>query len=184
MSQKVFAVAAAGVALVLALAGCSGGSSGGNSGGNQSSGSVASTSASAGSTATPTGTATSGATAASAEIEQNWVAFFDGKTPAQQKVALLQNGQQFAQLIQQQSGSPLAQQTSAQVSDVSLTDPHTARVTYTILLGGQPALKDQAGTALLIDGTWKVSDQSFCALLSLQGAAPPQCPAASASPSS
>ena len=50
-----------------------------------------------------------------------------------------------------------------------------ARVIFTITLAGQPALKNQVGTAVRVNGVWKVSAKSFCALLSLQGAAPPVC---------
>jgi len=58
---------------------------------------------------------------------------------------------------------------------VTLVSSTTARVVYTITLGGQPALKNQTGTAVRVGGTWKVSDKSFCALLSLEGTKPSVC---------
>src|SRR5579875_3766087 len=82
------------------------------------------------------------------------------------------------QVNQAQSKSPLAAHTSAQVSEVSLTSPTTATVTYTILLAGKPALKNVKGTAVKTDGKWQVGDQSFCQLLKLQGTTPPGCPKA------
>ena len=38
-------------------------------------------------------------------------------------------------------------------------------MTYSILLGGTPALKNAPGVAVYQSGTWKVGDQSFCFLL-------------------
>src|SRR5437588_1659316 len=123
------------------------------------------------------GPSQSPAPSAVATIKANWAAFFSGKTSAQQKVKLLQNGQRFAPLIQAQAGSAIAQSAVARVRSVTLHGS-TATVKYDILLAGQPALPNQTGTAMLVNGTWEVGDQSFCALLSLQGKPPPQCKAA------
>lgn len=113
---------------------------------------------------------------AAPQIKTVWTEFFSGKTSASTKISLLQNGQQFAPVINAQSKSPLAAQSSAQVSTVKLKGPSTATVTYTVLLAGKPALKNATGTAVKVGGSWKVSDPSFCALLTLEGAAPPSCP--------
>ncbi|HYZ53605.1 MAG TPA: hypothetical protein VE733_08920 [Streptosporangiaceae bacterium] len=58
-----------------------------------------------------------------------------------------------------------------------VTSPTQAKVIYSVLLGGTPALKNQPGVAVLQNGTWKVGDQSFCALLTLEnnGKAPSVC---------
>jgi hypothetical protein len=108
-------------------------------------------------------------------VKQNWAEFFDGSTPVSRKVALLQHGQQFAAVIQAEARSPLAKQTKATVSRVRLLSARRAQVTYTIMLGGQPALPNQTGVAVFEGGVWRVSDKSFCALLSLEGAKPPAC---------
>lgn len=117
-----------------------------------------------------------GKTNPAAQIEHNWTAFFAASTPAAKKASLLEHGQAFSQVIAAQSKSPLASQSQAKVSKVKLTGPDRARVTYTILLGGKPALKNQTGTAVNSGGTWKVSDASFCSLLALEGSAPSNCP--------
>lgn len=109
------------------------------------------------------------------QIKRTWTMFFEGSTPPATKVSLLQNGQRFAPVIQAESNSPLARQTKVVVSKVELLGSNRARVTYTITLGGQPALPNQTGIAVRNGGRWQVSDQSFCALLSLQGAVPPAC---------
>jgi hypothetical protein len=46
--------------------------------------------------------------------------------------------------------------------------PTQAKVTYSILIGGSPALSNQTGTAVLQGGTWKVGLASFCGLLALE----------------
>lgn len=112
-----------------------------------------------------------------AQITKNWETFFDGKTSASQRIKLLQHGSKFSSLIKSQSGKGLAAETSAKVSSVTLSGSKKATVDYTILLNGQPALKNQKGTALLHKGTWQVSDSSFCGLLALQGAKPAACSA-------
>jgi hypothetical protein len=112
---------------------------------------------------------------ASAQIARNWAAFFNGSTPASRKVELLQDGQRFAPFIKAQAASPLARQAKATVTKVTVVSPTRARVIFTITLAGQPALKNQVGTAVRVNGVWKVSAKSFCALLSPEGAAPPVC---------
>jgi hypothetical protein len=109
------------------------------------------------------------------QVKQVWTMFFEGSTPAATKVTLLQNGQRFASVIQAEANSPLAKQTKVVVSKVTPVSSTRAKVLYTITIGGQPALPNQTGVAVMEGGRWKVSDQSFCALLSLQGAVPPAC---------
>ena len=85
------------------------------------------------------------------------------------KISLLQNGQEFASIINAQAESALARSASAMVTAVKVTSPTQATVTYDILIGGKPALSDQTGTAAYQDGTWKVGDGSFYRLLALEG---------------
>jgi len=147
--------------------------------------SAAPPSASAAMSSSPPSAASSGsgsASGASAAVTTAWETFFNGKTPAQQKIALLQNGQQFAAVIQAQAGSTLAQSSAAKVSKV-VVNGSSAEVTYTIMLGGAPVLTNQQGQAVLEGSTWKVGDASFCALLALQSGGntsslPPACAAA------
>jgi hypothetical protein len=119
--------------------------------------------------AAPTTTASAAASGSTtAEITANWQAFFNAKTPTAQRVKLLQNGQVFAAIIKAQSGSALASTATAKVIRVSVVSPTQAKVTYSILAGGQPALSNQAGVAVLQGGVWKVGDASFCGLLALE----------------
>jgi len=84
------------------------------------------------------------------------------------RVSLLQDGQAFASIIRAQAGGGLASQATAKVTKVTVITPAQAAVTYTILLAGQPVLKNQSGTAVNQGGTWKVGVASFCGLLSLE----------------
>lgn len=109
-----------------------------------------------------------------AAIEQVWKRFFSSKTPPAQKAALLQNGSAFSAAIQAQSKSPLARNTSATVSKVTLHGSR-ATVVYSIDLAGKPALQNQKGTAVKVGGGWRVGDKSFCSLLALGGKPPAAC---------
>ena len=105
---------------------------------------------------------------AESQIKANWIAFFSPQTPVAKRISLLQDGQQFASIIQSQASSGLASQVSAEVSKVTLVSPTQATVTYSILEGGKPVLSNQTGVAVYQDGTWKVGVASFCGLLALE----------------
>jgi len=121
----------------------------------------------------PEPTSGSGATTA---ITTNWEMFFSGKSPAAMKIALVQNGSNFASIINNQAGSPLSTSATATVSSVTLKSGGTAAVKYSIGVSGA-SLSGQNGTAVYQDGVWKVGDVSFCALLTLEngGTAPSVC---------
>ena len=163
------------LAAVAAVTACS-------SSGSTKTGGSASASAAAPTSAAPTTPAPSpgGTSAAVTQIKANWVTFFNPKTPVTQRVNLLQNGPAFASIIEAQDGSPLASSATSSVSAVTVESSTQAKVTYSILVGGSPALKDQPGVSVFQDGIWKVGDQSFCALLTLEnnGKAPSACASA------
>lgn len=161
-ARRAILAAALGLALASAVTACSSSSS-----------SPSTSSAPSSSSAS----ASAGDSSAAAQIKANWEAFFSGTTSAAKKISLLQNGQKFAGVIEVQARSGLAKSASAKVTAVSVTSPAKATVTYDILLAGKPALTNQTGQAVHQDGTWKVGDASFCALLALEngGKAPSVC---------
>ena len=114
---------------------------------------------------------------AKAQITSNWEAFFNGQTSAAKKIALLENGQKFASVINAPAGSGLAGSAGAKVTAVVVNSPTKATVSYDITLSGTTALANQTGTAVYQNGTWKVGDVSFCQLLKLEnaGTAPSVC---------
>ena len=116
-------------------------------------------------TSAPVATASSSATAV---IAANWTAFFNAKTPVAKRISLLQDGQALAPVIKDQAGSGLASQASVKVTKVTLVSATQAKVTYSILVNGQPALSHQTGVAVYSGGTWKIGVASFCGLLALE----------------
>ena len=154
MRRSAGTVSAVCAAVLLAASGCGGGS---------------------GSTTSSGTTAAMTPAAERAAIRKAWTDFFSGKTSASTKTSLLQNGAAFESAIKAQASSAIAKQAGAAVSRVTLEGPNTATVRYTILLAGAPVLKNQTGTAVKVDGSWKVGDASFCRLLALQGSAPKAC---------
>lgn len=119
--------------------------------------------------AAPSASSTSSAVSADQkEITANWEAFFSAKTPVSKRVSLLQDGSTFASVIKSQAGSSLASEATAQVTNVTVITSSQAQVTYNILVNGTPELKNEAGSAVFQDGTWKVGVTSFCGLLTLE----------------
>ena len=118
--------------------------------------------------ASPKPAAASSGASAKAKIVADWEAFFSGTTSASRKIALVQDGKAFAKVIQGQAGSGMAKSVRATVSKVTLNSATKATVRYSLTMGGQPALSNQTGQAVLQSGTWKVGAQSFCALLALE----------------
>lgn len=161
LGAKIVALSAASL---VALAGC-GGSSGG----------------SASTTPSPSAsTAAQSSTQETAAAKTAFQQFFDPTTTLDQRVKLLQNGEQFRSALEAQAKSPLAKSSSVNVSNVTVSGD-TAAVTFDILLNGKPALSNQNGQMVKTDGQWQVSTATFCALLQMQGGAPAACPSASAS---
>lgn len=160
VGARVAVLVAAGV---LALAGCGGSSGGSNT-----------TGPSPSQTSSPVSAAQ-----ASAQAKAAFEQFFAHGTSLDQRVKLLQNGEQFRSTLKAQQTNALAQSASVKVKDVTVQGD-TATVTYDILLNGQPALSGQKGTLVQKDGQWQVSVQTFCNLLQQEGGAPASCPAPSA----
>jgi hypothetical protein len=125
-------------------------------------------SSSAPASSAPAASASTSMSAGTTAITTDWEAFFNAKTPTSKRVALLQDGSQFASVIKAQAGSGLAALATAKVTHVTVNSPTQATVTYEILVSGTPELKNQTGTAVLQNGTWKVGVASFCGLLTLE----------------
>jgi hypothetical protein len=154
-------------ALAAGLAACSSSSNSSSSGASSSPSSAPSSSAPA-SSAPASSASPASSSGASSTIAANWAAFFNAKTPVAKRVSLLQDGQTFQSIIKSQAGSGLAASATAKVTKVTMVSSTQAKVTYSILLGGQTALAHQAGVAVYQDGTWKVGLTSFCGLLKVE----------------
>jgi len=124
----------------------------------------------------PTASATTAAEPASgpaavAAITANWKTVFNGKAPTPSRLALVQDGPQVAAFVEAQAKSSFgsaATGSTASISSVTITSPTQATVHYEVLLLGTPLLKNQVGTAVYLDGVWKVAIASFCGLAYLE----------------
>lgn len=172
--------AAAVLATVPALAGCSSDAGKDASGTTTSAGAPATpgtpaTITTPATAVTPTGDGPADPAAARAQVEKNWATFFDSKVSVEDKAEVLENGELLEPLLGGFAGDPNAAASSAKVTDVVFTSPTEARVTYDLLVGGAPALPGSKGIAVLEDGVWKVSAKTLCALIELSGNAAPGC---------
>jgi hypothetical protein len=139
------------------------------------------------SSAKPTASATTAAEptsgpAAVAAITANWKTVFNGKAPLPSRLALVQDGSQVAAFVEAQAKTSFgaaAAGSTATVSSVMIASSSQATVHYEVLLLGTPLLKNQVGTAIYLDGVWKVAIASFCGLAYLEyPKGSPQLPAA------
>jgi hypothetical protein len=126
--------------------------------------------------AKPTSSATTAAEPTSgpgavAAITANWETVFNGKAPIPERLALVEDGPQVAAFVQAQAKTSFgaaAAGSTATVASVTITSPSQATVHYEVLLLGTPLLNNQVGTAVYLNGTWKVAIASFCGLTYLQ----------------
>ncbi|NGN67336.1 hypothetical protein G5C51_25960 [Streptomyces sp. A7024] len=109
------------------------------------------------------------------EIKENWQKLFDPKTPIKEKPDYLEDGDEMQPLMDQMSNAKELKQVAAKVTKVTFTSPEKAEVKYALTLNGETAVPNTTGTAVLQDGTWKVSKNSICALISLSGSPAPGC---------
>jgi hypothetical protein len=115
-----------------------------------------------------------GSSNAQEQIKNAYEQFFSGKTSISNRVALLQNGQRYRQLVASFASNPLAKNASATVSSVTLQGPNKAHVVYVVKLGGT-ALPKQTGTAVREHGAWRIQATSLCRLVALSGTTPAVC---------
>lgn len=109
--------------------------------------------------------------AAVAAIRANWETVFNGKAPIPRRLVLVQDGPQVTAFVEAQARTSFgaaAAGSTATVGSVTITSPSQATVHYDVLLLGTPLLKNQVGTAVYLNGIWKVAIASFCGLAYLQ----------------
>jgi hypothetical protein len=110
-----------------------------------------------------------------AQIKSAYEQFFSSKTALPTRIGLLQNGSRFTSIITALAKNPLASNTSATVSSVTLEDANHAKVVFTVNVGGSPLLENKPGTAVRTAGKWKVGYASLCKLIALEGSPPAAC---------
>ncbi|MGW6569039.1 hypothetical protein [Streptomyces sp. NPDC054975] len=113
--------------------------------------------------------------AARAEITKNWTAFFDPKTPMEERAKLLENGEQMRPALEALLQNQAASAATAKVTQIEFTSPNDANVTYDLLVSGATAVPASKGTSVLQEDVWKVSTKTLCGLAQLSGATVPGC---------
>jgi cytoskeletal protein RodZ len=114
-------------------------------------------------------------TSAKNQIQTNWQTFFANSTPLSERENLLQNGSQFTQPIKTEFNSLGTASVSLKITNLSLVSPTKYNLLYSVYLDKQPVLVEQSGQSVLINNTWKVSDETLCQLLKLAGQKPSVC---------
>jgi hypothetical protein len=112
-------------------------------------------------------TAPADPTAAKAEITTAWETFLSSNTKSAAAVALLENGDQLGQALKKarQEDKATGGKRSAHVKKITFTSATNATVNYILHAAGQ--VLNSAGTAVLQDGKWKVSEVTLCTLVVL-----------------
>lgn len=112
---------------------------------------------------------------AEADIRTLYATFFNDKTPTDEAVKLLEDGESLRAAIEQQRASGAATGLSTTVKTVQFQSETLASVNFDILLKGAVVAANTKGEAKFIDGRWKVNKALFCTLLGLAGQTPPAC---------
>ncbi|MDT3443615.1 MULTISPECIES: hypothetical protein [unclassified Pseudofrankia] len=114
--------------------------------------------------------------AAQRAIQQAYAQAFTGGQDPAHSLAAVQDGPALADtLAQAMQNFPEATATAAvTTSDIVFTDPRNAWLRFHITYQGGLDFGVQSGTAVLVDGHWKVSRQTFCTVMGWAGAT---CPA-------
>lgn len=132
-------------------------------------------------TTTTSAVATTSAAAAAAdpaaieEIKATYATFFDSTKTPEERAAKVEQSEAFLPVLQAQAANPQSAGLGVQVSKVELVDDSNAAVTYTLVMGGNPVLADQAGEAVKKGDDWLVAATTFCTLMALQGGTSSAC---------
>ncbi|HLS75501.1 MAG TPA: hypothetical protein VK083_01770 [Nocardia sp.] len=108
-------------------------------------------------------------------IETTYATFFDSTRTPEERAAKVQQSEAFLPVLQAQAANPQSTGLGVEISEIELIDDSNAAVTYTLVMGGNPVLADQAGEAVEENGEWLVAATTFCTLMALQGGTSPAC---------
>ena len=132
-------------------------------------------------------TAASSSTDDTGAITAAFTKFFDGLDPdVDAKIALLEHADVLGSMITDAAKDPQFQQLTTVVNSVTLLSPADctaagevapcAAVAHDMFVGGLPAMVGLKSHAVKLDGVWKVSAASWCAIVSIGGATCPTIP--------
>jgi hypothetical protein len=121
----------------------------------------------------PTGTSPSDPTAATAAIDQAFQTVFSCANSPLVRSGEIQDNGMFANPLEQPYLGPytsLVESVYATVSQVVFVTPTLADVSYTIAFHDSTLTFEMIGSAVVADGTWRVSYATLCAAVALGGA--------------
>ena len=138
---------------------------------------------------TATTTATSSSTDDTAAITAAFTKFFDGLDPdVDAKIALLEHGDVLGSMISDAAKDPQFQRLTTVVNSVTSLSAadctaagevaSCAAVSHDMFLGGMPAMVGLKSHAVKLNGVWKVSASSWCAIVGIGGSTCPAYPKA------
>lgn len=94
---------------------------------------------------------------------------FIGGPDLDTRVLLIEDGEALRETLSEEPNGQGSQSYSARVDRVQLVDDTHAVVTYSLVANGSVLLSTQQGEAVKVDGTWKMSRASYCALVARGG---------------
>jgi hypothetical protein len=137
------------------------------------------TSSSASSSSAAATTTTLDVAKAKADITKLYQTFFNGNESDQAtKASLLAEAGKLKALFDENyvKNAAVAAMTTVTVEDITINpDNMTADVTFTLNVGGTPALQHFGGSAVLKDGQWKMTTAAFCDITYIGATPPPEC---------
>jgi hypothetical protein len=182
VTRKAAPVLCSFVVALLALIGCGdNGSSSSSTSSTRPGGQIATTKSPGGSAPSTTGSGGNDVQ----QAKDAYTAFFNGADPnIDKKVALLQDGEKYRQMLVDAAADPRFQQLKADVRSarnaqdtecaaMNVPSP-CAVVTFDLLLNGLPALAAHDGPAFTQNGQWKVGAKAWCDVVAIGGES---CPA-------
>ncbi|OEU90302.1 hypothetical protein DB35_03250 [Streptomyces abyssalis] len=125
---------------------------------------------------TPTGSAPEHPLRAESEVRNAWQKFFDPGTSVDEKVDLVEDGEQNELMIRPLFTDQRSKELRAATTSVTFRSSQDAEVAYRLTLDGQALEDGDPGGAVLQDKKWKITLQTVCALTK-HGRDVPQAPA-------
>lgn len=140
---------------------------------------IANTTSSAGASPTSGATTTTATANDDASVRAAFTTFFDGSAKVDARVAALDDGERYRDMLVGASTDPQATKLRASVRSVTFpaatecvaasAAPPCAIVTFDLLLGSFPALAGHQGAATKRSGTWKVTAATWCDVVKIGG---------------
>lgn len=123
----------------------------------------------------PTTTTPAARTGDEAEIDAAFHAAFDADRPEEERFAAVEDGPALVEAGREAVGRfpAAADSISVTVHDVDVVEPDRATVVFELVYDDAQLLGRQTGEAVLIDGAWKVTRETRCAIIRQAGVACP-----------